>query len=76
MSKKVMSKQAKSTQFLKIEMNEGVFKDTTLTPSGYEHVCLIKKNHKDGLDLMKAWDGDYHHAEAENVFLGHWVEQK
>ncbi|MBP6857619.1 MAG: hypothetical protein KBC11_00260 [Candidatus Pacebacteria bacterium] len=71
-----MVKTAQSTQFLKVLMEENVFKDTTLTPSNYEHVVLTKKNHEDGLDLMTAWDGDYHHAEAQNVFLGHWVEQK
>jgi hypothetical protein len=71
-----MKETAQSTQFLKVLKGEDIFVDTNLTPSDYKNVCLTKKEYKDGLDLMKAWDGDYHHAEAENIFLGHYREKR
>jgi hypothetical protein len=45
---------------------------TSVTPTKYEHVCLDKADYKDGLDLMRAWDGEYDPSRAPYYFLGKW----
>ncbi|MDB5255302.1 MAG: hypothetical protein JWL92_678 [Candidatus Nomurabacteria bacterium] len=67
----VIADRPKKTTFV-ISVKTG--QSATMKPSDFESYTLVKANHQDGLDLIYAWDGDYHRPEADGSFLGYYVK--